>query len=74
MVIQEKLSRNVDDILVCILIKEVNGILSNLHEREPAGHMGGRKLWQMALHRGYYWPTMQRDAQDFAKKCQECQR
>ena len=28
----------------------------------------------MALHQEYYWPKMQRDAQDFAKKCQECQR
>ena len=28
----------------------------------------------MALHQGYYLPIMQRDAQDFARKCQECQR
>ena len=28
----------------------------------------------MALHQGYYWPTMQKDAQDFANRCQECQR
>ena len=59
--------------MVCIPTKEVNGVLSNLHEKEPARHQGGRKLWQMALHQGYYWPTMERDAQDFAKKCQECQ-
>ena len=31
--------------MVCIPAKEVNGILSNLHERELAGHPGGRKLW-----------------------------
>jgi len=36
--------------MVCISTKEVNGVLSNLHEGEPAGHLGGRKLWQMALH------------------------
>ena len=34
---------------VCISTEEVNGILSDLHEGEPAGHQGGRKLWQMAL-------------------------
>lgn len=60
--------------LVCIPSKEVKGILSYLHEGEPAGHVGGRKLWKIALHQGYYWPIMQRDAQDFAKNCQECQR
>ena len=36
--------------MVCISKKEVSGVLSDLHEGEPAGHLGGRKLWQMALH------------------------
>ena len=36
--------------LVCIPNKEVKGILSDLHEGEPAGHPSGRKLWQMTLH------------------------
>ena len=60
--------------MVCIPTKEINGIFSDLDEGDPVGHPGGRKLWQMALHQGYYWPIMQMDAQDFAKKCQECQR
>ena len=48
--------------MVCIPTKEVNCVLSDLHEGEPAGHPGGRKLWQMALYQGYCWPTMQRGA------------
>ena len=40
--------------LVCIPNKEVKGILSDLHEGEPPGHPCGKKLWQMALHQGYY--------------------
>ena len=40
--------------LVCTPNKEVKDILSDLHEEEPVGHLGGRKLWQMALHQGYY--------------------
>ena len=60
--------------MVCIPTKEVNGVILDLHEEELAGHLGGRKLWQMALHQGYYWNTLQRDAQDFAKKYQECQK
>ena len=55
--------------LVCIPNKEVKGILFDLHKGEPARYLSGKKLWQMTLHQGYYWPTMQRDAQDFAKKC-----
>ena len=40
--------------LVCIPDKEVNGIPSDLHKGELVGHLGGRKLWQMALYQGYY--------------------
>ena len=36
--------------IVCISTKEANGVLSDLHEGEPAGHPSGRRLWQMALH------------------------
>ena len=46
--------------LVCIPNKEVEGILSNLHKGESIKHLGGKKLWQMALHQGYYRPTMQK--------------
>ena len=60
--------------MVCIPTKEANGVLSDLYEGKPTGHPGGRRLWQMVVHQGYYQPTIQRDAQDFAKKCQECQR
>ena len=36
--------------MVCIPAKEFNGILLDLHEGELVGHLGGRKLWKMALH------------------------
>ena len=36
--------------MVCIPTKEVNGVLSDLHEGEPIGYPGGIRLWQMALH------------------------
>ena len=55
------------------LLKKLMVFFQICMKKEPVRHQGGRKLWQMALHQGYYWPTMERDAQDFAKKCQECQ-
>ena len=36
--------------MVCIPTKEINSVLSDLYEGEPARHPGGRKLWQMALY------------------------
>ena len=36
--------------MVCIIAKEVNGVLLDLHEGEPVGHPKERKLWQIALH------------------------
>ena len=30
--------------MVCILAKEVNGVLSYLNEKEPTEHPSGRKL------------------------------
>ena len=36
--------------MVCIPTKDVNGVPSDLHERETTRHPARRKLWQMALH------------------------
>ena len=40
--------------MVCIPAKEINGVLSDLHQGEPTRHPDRRKLWRMALHQGYY--------------------
>ncbi|XP_074299382.1 uncharacterized protein LOC141630466 [Silene latifolia] len=35
---------------------------------------GGRSLSNKALRQGYFWPTMRKDALEYAKKCDACQR
>lgn len=51
----------------------VSAILSELHEGVCGGHPGARSLFERVINQGYYWPTLRRDAQDFVKKCHNCQ-
>ena len=49
------------------VMKEVNGgIYGN--------HSGARSLVHKLIRAGYYWPTMQRDAEAYIKTCDKCQR
>uniref|UniRef100_A0A2N9EZ43 Uncharacterized protein n=1 Tax=Fagus sylvatica TaxID=28930 RepID=A0A2N9EZ43_FAGSY len=38
------------------------------------GHTGGRSLAHRAIGQGYWWPYMQKDAAQYVKKCDKCQR
>ena len=52
--------------VVATTVKEVHmGIFTNQSGRKFLAH----KL----LRQGYYWPTMQSDAQEFVKKCEKWQ-
>jgi len=48
--------------------------LGELHQGECGNHAGGRSLASKALRTGYYWPTMRKDAIQFSKKCDSCQK
>ena len=37
-------------------------------------HIGGRSLSHKAITQGYWWPGMQKEAQEYVKKCDKCQR
>ena len=53
--------------LLCIHLEE-------LHERICGSHTRGRSLSYVAFIQGYWWPNMQREAQEYVKKCDQCQR
>uniref|UniRef100_A0A2N9H5V5 Uncharacterized protein n=1 Tax=Fagus sylvatica TaxID=28930 RepID=A0A2N9H5V5_FAGSY len=36
-------------------------------------HQGKKRLYQLLLTLGYYWPTMKKDTADFVKSCHTCQ-
>ena len=60
--------------LLCIHPEESESLLEMLHEGICGSHTGGRSLAHRALTQGYWWPNMQREAQEYAKKGDQCQR
>ena len=49
-------------------------LLEELYEGIWGSHTGGRSLAYRAITQGYWWPNMQREAQKYVKKCDQCQR
>jgi len=61
-------------LLKCLDPTQAEYVLAELHRRICGMHSGTRSMAIRALRAGYYWPTIKKDAQNFTKKCQECQR
>ena len=60
--------------LLCVHPKASEILLEELHEGICGSHTGGRSLSHRALTQGYWWPNMQKEAQEYVKKCDQCQR
>ena len=60
--------------LRCVEEEEVKYILEEVHEDIYGDHMGTRSLVGKIMRAGYFWPTMQKEATEFIKKCDNCQR
>ena len=60
--------------LLCVLPKTSELILKKLHERIYGSHTGNRSLSHRAITQGYWWPNMQKEALEYVKKCDQCQR
>ena len=54
--------------LLCIHPEGSESLLEELHEGICGSHTEGRSLAHRALTQGYWWPNMQRKAQEYAKK------
>ena len=55
--------------LLCIHLETSELLLKELHEGIYGSHTGGRTLSHRALTQGYWWPNMQKEAQEYVKKC-----
>ena len=55
--------------LLCIHLEAVELLLEELHEGIYGSHIGGKSLSHRTLTQGYWWPNMQRKAQQYVKKC-----
>ena len=60
-------------ILKCLGKEGANYILREVHEGICGNHIGARTLAGKTLRRGYYWPTMLKDATELVKKCKAYQ-
>ena len=60
--------------LLCVHLEASELILEELHEGICGNHTGGQSLAHRAITQGYWWPNMQREAHEYVKKCDQCQR
>ena len=58
--------------LLCFHPEMTESLLEELHEGICGSHTGGRSLAHRAITQGYWWPNMQREAQEYVKKCDQC--
>ena len=61
-------------LLRCLNSVESTKVLREIHEGLCGNHAAGRSVALKALRQGYFWPTMKKDAYDWARKCDKCQR
>ena len=60
--------------LRCLGPKEADYVMKEVHKGICGKHSRARLLVHKLIRAGYYWPTMQKDAQTYVKACDKCQR
>ena len=55
-------------------LKEANHVMREVHEGICENHSRLQSLFHKLIRAGYYWPTMQKDAQNYVKACDKCQK
>ena len=60
--------------LRCLGTEEVDYVIREVHEGIYGNHSGSRSLVHKLVRAGYYWTTMQKDAEAYVKTCDKCQR
>ena len=60
--------------LKCVNEEEAKYILEEIHEGICGDHASLRSLVSKVIKRGYFWLTLQKDAREFVKTCDKCQR
>ena len=60
--------------LLCVHPELTESLLEELHEGICGSYTKGRSLAHRAITQDYWWPTMQREALEYVRKCDQCQR
>lgn len=61
-------------LLHCVYEEEAVKILMEIHEGICRNHNRGQSLVLKVLKQGYYWSTLKKDAFEYSKRCDKCQR
>ncbi|KAF6146545.1 hypothetical protein GIB67_008831, partial [Kingdonia uniflora] len=49
-------------------------ILRDLHKGTYGSHTAGRALANRSITQGVFWPVMRKQAEEYSRKCNACQR
>ena len=60
--------------LLCVHPEMTESLLEKFHEGICGSHTGGRSLAHRVITQGYWKPNIQREAQEYVKKRDRCQR
>ena len=60
--------------LKCLGPEKADYVIRKVHEGICRNHSGSRSLMHKLIWVGYYWATMQNNAQAYVKACDNCQR
>ena len=60
--------------LLCIHPEASELLLEELHEGIYGSYTGGKSLSHRTLTQGYWWLNMQKEAQEYVRNCDQCQR
>ena len=58
----------------CVREDETYDILHACHNEPCGGHFAAKRTALKILTIGYYWPTLHKDATNYTRKCDKCQR
>ena len=58
----------------CFIPKEAKYVMREVHEGICEHQYGAKSLVHKLIRVGYYWPTIQRDAEAYVKTYDKCQR
>ena len=61
-------------LMTCAEGEKARRVMEEVHSGSCGNHSGGRSLAVKIKRHGYYWPTMIKDCEKFARKCEKCQR
>nr|XP_016450187.1 PREDICTED: uncharacterized protein LOC107775030 [Nicotiana tabacum] len=59
---------------ICLGPGDTDHVLREIHEGTCGNHSGPDSLVRKVIRVGYYWDSVEKDAREFVRKCNKCQR